>query len=459
MSTPANKPLSMSRRGFMRGVLGTAAGTGMLGALSACGDDGGSSSSSGEGDSGRLVFWHNYTQEARVNFMREVADRFEESHPGTTVEIEVVPFPQFPTKWPAAQTAGNLPDVTTVLPEHAVSMWQAGALHPMDPVLEELGGSSAFVPGLLDKAAAYEDQHILLPHYVHNRLLAHRTDILADAGVSLPERPTWDEVLTAAQATTKEPDQFGWMLKLSAADTGGGYLLWMLTHSAGGRFFDADGTAMLDTPEVKRATEFLVEIGHTASGPGQVNYNINDNFSLINAGTTVLAEVSGAEIGIAAVDAPDIADKLATTFMPTDVRPGNLIGAVSLALPKGKNPTLAQEFAAFLYAEENYVPFLHTIPLFMFPALASANSPEFFAEPTIAKYEATAQQTLAGVEEGSPPGFEDGPNPYTGPVFNSHAIEQMLQNILVGGADVDSALATANQTVQATLDDISSRLG
>ncbi len=442
----------------MRGVLGTAAGAGALGALSACGDDGGSSSSS-DGDSGRLVFWHNYTQEARVNFMRDVADRFEESHPDTTVEIEVVPFPQFPTKWPAAQAAGNLPDVTTVLPTVAVSMWQAGALHPMEPVLEELGGTSAFSPGLLDRSAMYEDQHILLPHYVHNRLLAHRTDILSEAGVSLSERPSWDEVLSAAQATTKEPDQFGWMLKLSASDTGGGYLLWMLTRSADGKFFDADGTAMLDTPEVKRATEFLVELGRTASGPGQVNYNINDNFSLINAGTTVLAEVSGAEIGIAAVDAPDIADKLATTFMPTDVQPGHQMGAVSLALPKGNNPSLAQEFAAFLYAEENYVPFLHTIPLFMFPALASANSPEFFDEPTIAKYETTAQQTLTGVEEGSPPGFEDGPNPYAGPVFNSHVIEQMLQNVLVGGADVDSALATANQTVQATLDDISSRLG
>lgn len=451
---------SMNRRTFVRGMLGSAAGAGLLGStLAACGDDGGSSPPGDGGDSGRLVFWHNYTQEARVNFMREVADRFEESHPGTTVEIEVVPFPQFPTKWPAAQAAGNLPDVTTVLPTVAVSMWLAGALHPMDPVLEQLGGSSAFIPGVLDKASKYQDQHILLPHYVHNRLLAHRADILAEASVTLSERPSWDEVLTAAQATTSAPDQFGWMLKLSASDTGGGYLLWMLTRSAGGKFFEPDGTATLQSPEVKRATEFLVEIGRTASGPGQVNYNINDNFSLINAGTTVLAEVSGAEIGIAAVDAPDIADKLATTFMPTDVQPGNQMGAVSLALPKGNNPSLAQEFTAFLYAEENYVPFLHTIPLFMFPALADANSPAFFDEPTIAKYEATAQQTLTGVAEGSPPGFEDGPNPYAGPVFNGHVVEQMLQNILVGGADVDSALATANQTIQSTLDDVSSRLG
>lgn len=445
----------LSRRTFVRGVLGAAAAGTVGAALSGCGSD---EASSGDGG-GRLVFWHNYTQEARVEFMRQVADRFEESHPGTTVEIEVVPFPQFPTKWPAAQAAGSLPDVTTVLPEQAVSMWHAGALNPIGPVLDELGGGSAFIPGLVDKIGLYEDEYILLPHYVHNRLLAHRTDLLSAAGASLPERPTWDQVLTAAQAATREPDQFGWMLKLSAADTGGGYLLYMLTHSAGGRLFDADGKAMLDTPEVRRATDFLVEIGRTASGPGQVNYNINDNFSLINAGTTVLAEVSGAEIGTAAIEAPDVAGQLATTFMPTDVQPGHLIGAISVALPKGRNPTLAQEFAAFLYAEENYVPFLHTIPLFMFPSLAAANGPAFFDHPTITQYQATAQQTMTGVEEGFAPGFEDGPSPYAGPVFASHVIEQALQSILVGGASVEGALSAANQTLQSTLDSVSSRLG
>jgi multiple sugar transport system substrate-binding protein len=391
--------------------------------------------------------------------MREVADRFEESHPGTTVEIEVVPFPQFPTKWPAAHAAGNLPDVTTVLPEQAVSMWLAGALNPIDPVLDKVGGTDAFVPGLIDKLGKYENDYILTPHYVHNRLLAQRTDLLDEAGVSLPESPTWDEVLTVAQATTKEPDQYGWMLKLSASDTGGGYLLYMLTHSAGGRLFDADGKAMLDSPEVKRATEFLVEIGRTASGAGQVNYNINDNFSLINAGTTVLAEATGADIGVAAVDAPDVAANLTTTFMPRDVQPGHLLGAISVALPKGNNDaTLAQEFAAFLYQEDNYVPFLHSIPLFMFPVLTSASGPEFFDESTIQTYQATAEQTITGVAEGFAPGFEDGPNPYAGPVFSSHVIEQALQSILVGGANVEGALSAANQTLQATLDDVSSRL-
>lgn len=405
-----------------------------------------------------LVFWHTYTQQARVDFMQSVANEFEAAHPGVSVSIEVVPLPQYSTKWPAAQAAGSLPDVTTLLPETAVSMWLANALYPADAVLSKLGGSSAFAYGLAEKMGHYKGHQISLPHYVHNRLLIHRQDLLQEAGITLSETPSWDEALHAAQATTKAPGRYGWQLKLSESDTGGGYLLYMMTHSAGGKLFDEKGKSMLTSAEVKKAANYIVQLGKTASGPGAANYNINDDFKLITAGGTVMAEDSSAVIGTAVTTAPDVAKNLATSFMPKDKQPGHMLGALSVALPKGKNPNLAQEFAEFLYAKENYVPFLHSIPLFMYPTLTKATGDTFFENPIINQYKAVADQTLTGIKVGFEPGFDDGPNPYAGPLFASHEIEKALQSVLVGGVSVNAALATAHTNVQSLFDDITSRI-
>lgn len=266
-STPPSG--GIGRRGFLTGALAVG-GVMALGTLAACtpGAAGGGAGGSASNGPRTLTFWHTYTQDARVNFMRQVADKFEKSHPGVTVNIEVVPLPQYATKWPAAQAAGSLPDVTTLLPEIAVSMALAGALNPMDDVLEQLGGSSAFTTGILDKVGVYRDEQILLPHYLHNRLLARRSDLTAAAGVTLSDQPSWDEVLEAAQATTAAPARYGWQLKLAPTDTGGGYLLNMMSVSAGGQLFDKKGKSLLTSPEVVKAAEFITKIGTTASGPG-----------------------------------------------------------------------------------------------------------------------------------------------------------------------------------------------
>jgi multiple sugar transport system substrate-binding protein len=451
MTVSAGVP-RLDRRAFLGRALLTAA-IPASGLLTACGGDSG-----GTASGKTLVLWHNFSQQARADHMRKIADAFEKANPGVTVKIEVVPFAQVPTKWPAAQAGGTLPDVMTLLPEHAVAMWQAKALNPMGDVLTRLGGPSSFNPGLLDKFASYDSEAILLPYYVHNRLLINRKDLLVKAGVSLPEKPTWDQALTVAKATTQAPNTYGWMLKLAAADTGGSYLLYLLTRSTGGLLFDGRGKAMLDTPEVKRATDYLVELAKTASGPGQVNYTVNDDFILINSGKTALAEDSAAVIGTAVQQAPQVAEQLATTFFPRDTAPAHLLGAISVALPKGRNPALGAEFARFLYDDANYVPFLHTIPLFMFPTRASAGD-AFYGNPTIKKYEATVKQTLTGVEEGSAPGFENGPNPYAGVAFSGHAIEKALQSIIVGGVSVADALGTANKELQATFDAVTARGG
>jgi multiple sugar transport system substrate-binding protein len=404
----------------------------------------------------KVVFWHSYTQKARSDFMRAAADRFEAANSGVKVEIEIVPWPAFPQKWPAAMQGGTLPDVAILLSENAVPMFLAGALHPADDLVQAAGGPAAFKPGLLDATAKFRDQYISVPHYVHNRLLIYRKDRLAEAGLKVPV--TWDDALKAAVATTKAPDHYGWILKLSKADTGGSFLLWILARSAGASFYDADGKVSFTDQPVREAVELMTEIARKASGPGATDYKISDNFSLTNSGKTSLTEDSAAIVAAAANDAPQVAEQLDATFMPQRKQVGNLMGGISLGLPKGKNPADGRAFAQFLLSEQNYVPFLHTIPLFMFPALKAAEGPAFFQNPTIQRFRNVVDVTLKGLETAHLAGMEHGLNAFGAPVMNAHIVEEMFQRILVDRQPVADAMAIASRAMEDTIRDVTRRL-
>lgn len=404
----------------------------------------------------RLMLWHSYTQKARSDFMRAAADRFEAANAGVKVDIEIVPWPAFPQKWPAAMQGGTLPDVAVLLSENAVPMFLAGALHPMDDVVKDLGGPAAFKPGLLDAVGRFRDQYISVPHYVHNRILVFRKDRLAAAGLQPPV--TWDDALKAAVATTKAPDHFGWILKLSKADTGGGFLLWILARSAGGGFFDKDGKTTFADQPVREAVEFMTEIARRTSGPGVIDYKISDNFSLTNSGKTSLTEDSAAIVAAAANEAPQVAEQLDATFMPKKSQVANLLGGISLALPKGKNSEDAKAFVRFLFAEQNYVPFLHSIPLFMFPALKAAEGPGFFDNPTIQRFRNVVDVTLKGLDTAHLAGMEHGLNAYASPVLNAHIVEEMFQRILVDKQSIPDSMAVAARAMDDTARDVMRRL-
>jgi len=404
----------------------------------------------------RVVFWHNYTQKARSDFMRAVADRFEAANPGVKVEIEVVPFPAYQEKWVTAQAGGTLPDVTTLEGQNAVPMFLAGALHPMDDVVRTLGGPAAFQPNLLDIAGKFRGQYISVPHYVHNRVMIYRKDRFAEAGLQAPV--TWDDALRATEVTTRAPDHYGWILKLAKGDFGAAYLLWIMTRSAGGSFYDADGASSFDQPPVRDAVAFLAEVARRTKAPGIANYQISDNYTLINSGRESMTEDAGAIVGVALNQAPEVAKQLDAVPMPRRQQVGNLIGAIAVALPKGGNPEDGRRFAEFLYAADNYAPFLLTIPLFMFPALQAANA-TFRAHPVMAAYPNLVSATLDGVASGSLPGMEHGPNPYASAVFGSHAIEEMMQAIVIEGTKPQDAIDDTARKIAGILRTTKQRLG
>ena len=131
-----------------------------------------------------------------------------------------------------------------------------------------------------------------------------------------------------------------------------------------------------------------------------------------------------------------------------------------MTIPKGKNPAAARELAKVLYRPEVHLDFLLSIPMFHFPATTNIDIDAFYKDPLISRYKDTVvKQTIVGIEEGSIAGFEDGPNPYIGPILDAKISEVLLQDVAFGGMGVNEALAKAAAASDKIVARIKSQIG
>ncbi|MEV6958383.1 sugar ABC transporter substrate-binding protein [Streptomyces sp. NPDC051207] len=113
------------------------------------------------------------------------------------------------------------------------------------------------------------------PFYGESSFLMYRKDVFAEAGLTMPERPTWTQVAElAARADGAEPGMKGICLR---GLPGWGEVMAPLTtvvNTFGGTWFDKDWRARLDSPEFTKATKFYVDLvrEHGESGASQAGF-------------------------------------------------------------------------------------------------------------------------------------------------------------------------------------------
>jgi len=175
-----------------------AAGTALAAAVAIAACGGSSSSNGGKAASGgklsgSIDVWIMDPGSPKLQgVVKAYGTAFQAAHPGTTVNIEFVPWAQAHDKFTTAIAGGKVPDVaemgTTWTPEFAAQ----GAFQQM-PKPE--GGQ--YVSSLVD-AATYQGKMWGKPWYAGARALIYRKDILQKAGVTPPK--TWQDLQADAAA-------------------------------------------------------------------------------------------------------------------------------------------------------------------------------------------------------------------------------------------------------------------
>lgn len=99
------------------------------------------------------------------------------------------------------------------------------------------------------------------PFYGESSFLMYRTDVFEEAGIEMPDRPTWDEVADAAATVDgAQPGMSGICLR---GQPGWGQVIAPLTtvvNTFGGTWFDEDWSPGVDSPEFTEAVDFYVNL-------------------------------------------------------------------------------------------------------------------------------------------------------------------------------------------------------
>ncbi|WP_432547760.1 ABC transporter substrate-binding protein [Kineococcus sp. SYSU DK004] len=107
------------------------------------------------------------------------------------------------------------------------------------------------------------------PFYGESSFLMYRTDVFEEAGLTMPENPTWQEVADlAARVDNVRPGMRGICLR---GQPGWGQVFAPLTtvvNTFGGTWFDEDWNAQVDSPEFTEATRFYVDLVRTHGEAG-----------------------------------------------------------------------------------------------------------------------------------------------------------------------------------------------
>ncbi|WP_236718175.1 sugar ABC transporter substrate-binding protein [Actinoplanes sp. TFC3] len=144
------------------------------------------------------------------------------------------------------------------------------------------------------------------PFYGESSFLMYRKDVLDSQGITMPAKPTWQQVADiAAQVDGKQPGMAGICLR---GQPGWGQIFAPLTtvvNTFGGTWFDQQWNARVDSPEFAQATNFYVDLvrSHGETGAPQAGFTECLN-NLVQGNVAMWYDATSAAGSLEAADSP-----------------------------------------------------------------------------------------------------------------------------------------------------------
>jgi len=352
-------------------------------------------------------------------------------------------------------TQGGQFDVLTI-GMYEAALWGAkGWLEPMKDLPASYALDDVFPSvreGLSVKGSLYA-----LPFYAESSITYYRTDLFKDAGLTMPERPTWEQIAGFAEKlTNKDKEQYGICLRGKAGWGENMALITTVANAYGARWFDEQWKPEFSGAEWKNALNFYVDTMKKSGPPGASSNGFNENLALFNSGKCAIwVDASVAGSFVTDKTQSKVADHVGFTYAPHQVtdKGSAWLYSWALAIPtSSKAKDAAKEFSAWATSKEYGELVAKTDGIANVPpgTRASTYSDAYMSAAPFAK---VTLESLKAADPGKP---TLKPVPYIGiqlvtiPEFQGIGTQvgKLFSAALIGQTTVDQALTAAQQTTE-----------
>jgi sorbitol/mannitol transport system substrate-binding protein len=343
----------MWRTGVTMGVVGTVLIT------TACsgaggGNDGGDAAGGGKQSINVLMV----ANPQMTDIQKLTADTFTKDT-GITVNYTVLPENELRDKvtQDVATQAGQY-DLATV-GMYEVPIWSKnGWLHEMGSYADKDASydKADLLPPIV-KGLSGEDGNLYgLPFYGESSMLMYRKDLVAKAGITMPEHPTWDQVAAAAaKLDGAEPGMKGICLR---GLPGWGEVFAPLTtvvNTFGGTWFTKDWKAQVNSPEFVAATQFYVDLIKKHGEPGAASAGFTECLNALSQGKVAMwYDATSAAGSLEDPASSKVSGKIGYAYAPVkDTKSSGWLWAWSWVMPKtSKHTDAASKFALWATSKD-----------------------------------------------------------------------------------------------------------
>lgn len=204
------------------------------------------------------------------------------------------------------------------------------------------------------KALTVDDSLFAVPFYGESSFLMYNKEILADAGLEVPEHPTWQQVADMAREVNGD-DHVGICLR---GKPGWGELFAPLTtvvQTFGGNWFDEDWNATVNAPEFEEAVQFYTDLVEDAGESDPVSFGFTECLNLFSQGKAAFwYDATSAAGSLESEDLSEVAGNVGYVHAPTvKTEESGWMWSWNLAIPEtSKKKDAAWEFVSWATSKD-----------------------------------------------------------------------------------------------------------
>jgi sorbitol/mannitol transport system substrate-binding protein len=392
--------------------------------------------------------------------MQSLAPAFTEKHP--EISLEWVVLEENVLRQRVTQdiaTGGGQFDVMTI-GTYEVPIWaKQDWLEPLTDLPDDYKVDD-LLPSVR-QALSVDDTLYAAPFYGESAMVMYRTDLAEEAGIDMPDSPTWSDIKSAAEAMTGD-GIYGICLRGKPGWGENMAFITAMANSYGARWFDMDWQAQFDSEEWNATLTDYLQLMNDYGPPGAAANGFNENLSLFQQGKCgIWIDATVAAGFVTDPEESQVADSVGFAQFPNKEgvdNHGNWLWAWSLAIPASSEQVdAAKQFVAWATSQEYTQLVAEEQGWRAAPPGTRTSLYENEEYQEAAPFAEMTLESMNAVDTQSPSVKE---TPYTGgqfvaiPEFQGigTAVGQQFSAALAGQMDAEQALSVAQSSTQREMD-------